>query len=99
MQPTRHVNWWTKNTVNIQLQLQVPALLTVFRDKILILQEGPEGFHGTLNNKCICDPQIRVTFFSSEYGRVYQKFVINHSHNLNFFIESMKNLRAPTFYP
>jgi hypothetical protein len=44
MQPTRHTNWWNKNTVNIQLQLHVPALLTVFRDKIPILREDPEGF-------------------------------------------------------
>jgi hypothetical protein len=80
-----YTNSWTKSTVNIQLQYHVPALLTVFKNKILILQEGPEGFHETLNNECICDPQIRLPLFSSVDGRVYQKFFIKHSHNLNFF--------------
>jgi len=99
MQPKRHTNWWTKNIFNIQLQLHVLALLTFFRDKILILQEGPEGFREPLNNKCICDPQIRVLFVSSVRGTLYQKFINKHSYNLIFFIELMKNLRAPTFYP
>lgn len=48
----------------------------------------------------MCVRQIRVLFVVSVHGRVYQKFSVKNSQNLNFFsIERMKNLRAPTFYP